>query len=99
MDNSYRDITEESVYAKFENATRQRIGNNLTDERTYAIAWTTTPWTLPGNTSLNVGADIAYVLPSEQENKDRYILAKDRLSLINSAYGFIAEFPGEVVTV
>ena len=27
----------------------------------YFIAWTTTPWTLPSNTALAVGADIAYV--------------------------------------
>ncbi len=31
-------------------------------ENTYAIAWTTTPWTLPSNTALCVGPNIGYVL-------------------------------------
>ena len=30
-------------------------------ENTYAIAWTTTPWTLPSNTALCVGPNIDYV--------------------------------------
>jgi len=32
------------------------------DSPTYAIAWTTTPWTLPSNTALCVGPNIDYVL-------------------------------------
>lgn len=32
-------------------------GNNL-----FFLAWTTTPWTLPSNTALTVGAEIEYVL-------------------------------------
>ena len=32
------------------------------DIPTYAIAWTTTPWTLPSNTALCVGPNIDYVL-------------------------------------
>lgn len=30
----------------------------------YFLAWTTTPWTLPGNLALAVGADVEYVLAS-----------------------------------
>ncbi len=52
MDNSYKDITDISVYVKFK----------LTDEEnTYILAWTTTPWTLPGNVALAVGADMGYL--------------------------------------
>ncbi len=48
----YQDIKDLSVIAKFE----------LVDEPgTYVLAWTTTPWTLPGNVALAVGADIEYV--------------------------------------
>ncbi len=53
---------------------------------TSIIAWTTTPWTLPGNVALAVNPDIDYV---EIEKKDmgtgklvRFILAKDRLGAI-----------------
>lgn len=95
MDNSYRDITEESVFAKFKLLPRQRIINDLTNDNTYVLAWTTTPWTLPGNTSLNIGADIKYVLV-EIEGV-RYILAKDRLSVLQEPYEIVAEFPARAI--
>ncbi len=92
MDNSYRDITEESVYAKFRLVPRQRIRDDLINDKTFALAWTTTPWTLPGNTALNVGPDIAYIM-IEAENGERYILAKERLSIIDGSYEVVMEFP------
>jgi isoleucyl-tRNA synthetase len=90
MDNSYRDITEESVYSKFKLPKGQRIVNDLTNDKTYALAWTTTPWTLPANTSLNVGPEIKYVMV--EQNGERYILAKDRLSILVGDYELISEF-------
>lgn len=92
MDNSYRDITEESVFVKFRLTPRQRIVNDLTNEKTFALAWTTTPWTLPGNTALNVGPDIVYTLV-EHENGERYILAKERLEVLSGDFEIIAEIP------
>ena len=50
------------MYAKFKMVPRQRIVNDLTNDKTFALAWTTTPWTLPGNTSLNIGGDIKYIM-------------------------------------
>ena len=48
----YREITDLSATAKFE----------LEDEPgTFLLAWTTTPWTLPGNVALAVGEDIEYL--------------------------------------
>lgn len=52
--------------------------------KVYALAWTTTPWTLPSNTGLAVGEDIPYALvsglnPYTQEEQG-YLLALDRLS-------------------
>jgi isoleucyl-tRNA synthetase len=48
----------------------------------YLLAWTTTPWTLPGNVALAVGADITYakVLLSGQEGW--LILAKDLIGSV-----------------
>lgn len=47
----YKDITDISAFVKFE----------LKDELgTYVLAWTTTPWTLPGNVALAVNADLDY---------------------------------------
>ncbi len=91
MDNSYKDVTEESVYVKFKLRRGQRIINDLTDDKTFVLAWTTTPWTLPGNTSLNIGPEIAYVL-IEHENGQRFILAKDRLEIIEGNYEIISQY-------
>jgi isoleucyl-tRNA synthetase len=95
MDNSYKDITEESVYSKFKMPKGQRILNDLTNDKTYILAWTTTPWTLPANTSLNVGPDIKYVMV--EQNGERYILAKDRLSILNGEYELVSEFPARAL--
>jgi len=72
----YRDNVEDpSVYVKFE----------LEDEPgTYLLAWTTTPWTLPGNVALAVGLDIPYV--RVRQGKERYILARARLSVLQGEY-------------
>lgn len=89
MDNSYREVTEESVYVKFKVLPHQRILSDLTDDRTYFLAWTTTPWTLPGNTSLNLGPDISYTLV--EQNGERYILAKDRLGVLEGHFETVRE--------
>lgn len=47
----YEDVKDLSITAKFE----------LVDEPgTYLLAWTTTPWTLPGNVALAVGEKVLY---------------------------------------
>jgi len=62
----YKDVTDLSVTAKFE----------LKDEPgTYILAWTTTPWTLPGNVALALGPDVKYV--KVEAGNDKLILAKD----------------------
>ena len=49
----YKEAEDTAVYVKFE----------LEDEPgTYVLAWTTTPWTLPGNVGLAVNLKINYVL-------------------------------------
>ncbi len=47
---------------------------------TYILAWTTTPWTIPGNLLLAVGKKIDYV-KVKYEN-DFYILAKSRVEAV-----------------
>jgi isoleucyl-tRNA synthetase len=81
----YQDIKDLSCTAKFE----------LDDEeKTFVLAWTTTPWTLIGNVALAVGADIDYIKIVYQDEK--YILAKERLNEIikNGDYKIIEEFKG-----
>ncbi len=81
----YQDNVEDpSAYVKFE----------LEDEpKTFFLAWTTTPWTLPGNVALAVGVDIPYV--RVRQGDERYILAKARLSILEGPYQVEAEFNGK----
>ncbi|MFA6427182.1 MAG: isoleucine--tRNA ligase [Candidatus Magasanikbacteria bacterium] len=76
MDDSYKDIKEETVTAKFK-IKRSKDQKIELPENTYILAWTTTPWTLPGNVALAVGEKIEYSLVKLGE--DHYIIAKDRL--------------------
>jgi len=79
----YRDTKDPSVYVLF------RIKNS--DE--YFLVWTTTPWTLISNVALAVGEDINYV---KIRNKEKtFILAKDRLSVIDGDYEIIGEMKGK----
>ncbi len=62
MDNTYKDVTEDAVTLKFKvkNPEKHHFPAN-----TYLLAWTTTPWTLPGNVALAVGPDIEYQITEE----------------------------------
>ncbi len=59
---TYQDVTDTTVTAQFK-AIEESLPNFLQNEGdVYFLAWTTTPWTLPSNTALTVGAKIDYVL-------------------------------------
>jgi isoleucyl-tRNA synthetase len=57
----YKEVKDNSVYVKFKVKPGQKIGDFVADEKTYLVAWTTTPWTLPGNVALAVRNDVKYV--------------------------------------
>ncbi|MFC2041615.1 isoleucine--tRNA ligase [Chloroflexota bacterium] len=58
----YQDDTEDpSVYIKFR-VVNNDIAGFTPDKPAYLLAWTTTPWTLPGNTALAVAADAEYAV-------------------------------------
>jgi len=65
MPGCYRDVKDLTCVALFKLKPSQfeqgKDGFN-SEIPTYAIAWTTTPWTLPSNTALCVGPNIDYVL-------------------------------------
>src|SRR3989338_5661378 len=81
----YKDIIEESVYVAFK---LKGKGNE------YILAWTTTPWTLPGNVALAVGEKIDYV-KVKLEDGDNLILAKDKIDLIKGKHKIIEEMKGK----
>ncbi|HUC01340.1 MAG TPA: class I tRNA ligase family protein [Candidatus Paceibacterota bacterium] len=76
----YKEVSDTSVYVKFKLKAGQKIGDHVIapDDKVYILSWTTTPWTLPGNVALAVGADIAY---RAFEHEGEYLIAAvDRLN-------------------
>ncbi len=85
MDNSYKDITDISVYVKFK---------ILSSPDMYLLAWTTTPWTLPGNTAIAINKDIIYV--KAKVGNDILILAKETVAnvLKDKEFNILGEIKG-----
>ena len=72
----YRDnVPDPSVYIRF------RLKN---DANTSILAWTTTPWTLPGNVALAVADDVDYV--KVRHGQEFLILAESRLRVLDGEH-------------
>ncbi len=72
MDNSYEDVNDFSIYVKFQ-LTKDALSSS--NEKEYFLAWTTTPWTLPGNVGLAVNKEAEYI--QVKFNDELLWLAKD----------------------
>ena len=65
---TYRDVSDTTIVAQFKvkklsKALETKFSNLKSQFKNLSIlAWTTTPWTLPSNTALTIGANIDYVL-------------------------------------
>ena len=81
----YKDVKEESVYIAFK--IKGKKGE-------YILAWTTTPWTLPGNVALAVGKNIKYV-KIELPDGDKLILGEERMKIFNGDYKIIERLTGK----
>ncbi|MEN9390494.1 MAG: hypothetical protein RLZZ283_594, partial [Candidatus Parcubacteria bacterium] len=92
MDNTYKDITEEAVYVKF----RLRSPEQLNIQTpAFMVAWTTTPWTLPGNVALAVGPDIDYVYV--RQGDETLIVAKERAAALGLAVDSVQTIKGAML--
>ena len=82
----YKDVKDIAVTVKME----------LVDEPgTYFLAWTTTPWTLPGNVALAVGSNIPYVKVKAEGGT--YWVAKERASVVVPNAEVLEERKGSVL--
>ncbi len=86
----YEDVKDPSVYVRF--AVKDQPG-------TYLLAWTTTPWTLPGNAALAVGEKVDYVQVEGKGfdgNTENLILAEARLVTLKNpeSYTVVKRFKG-----
>ncbi len=85
----YKDIKDLSVIAKFKLKPNQKINKQEVKNNAYILAWTTTPWTLPGNVALAVGPKIKYSVIEVQENNQQeiYIIAQPKVKeILNETY-------------
>lgn len=71
MDNSYKDVEDNSVYVKFK---------VVDSKNEYLLAWTTTPWTLIGNVALAVDTKATYA--QVKVGDDLVWLGKDLLASV-----------------
>lgn len=82
----YKDVVDTSIFVKFQ----------VEDEKnTFFLAWTTTPWTLPSNVGLTLGADFDYV---KVEFKGEFlILAKELLEKVfkDREYKVVESYKGK----
>lgn len=88
----YKDVKDLAVTAEFE-----LLGETV---KTSVLAWTTTPWTLPGNVALAVNEKIDYVTIEKKDEgvgeNVRFIVAKDRLKSTfgEEGYSVVEEYKG-----
>ncbi len=81
VNQGYKETRDKSIYIKFKT------------NQGYFLVWTTTPWTLPGNVALVVNPEMIYCLV--ENNNEKYILAKERLFILDGDYKIINEIKGK----
>ncbi len=97
------DTKDPSVYIKFKIVLSSLVGSETrgrmfklfasSDKPAYFLAWTTTPWTLPGNTALAVDTDAEYAVVETDE--EYLVLALALLSTLGfEASQVVAELTG-----
>jgi isoleucyl-tRNA synthetase len=72
----YRDVEDPSITVRLE----VLEGSGPVVAGDYLLIWTTTPWTLPGNLAVAVGADNLYVRVADEGN--HYWIARERASTV-----------------
>ncbi|HET9410419.1 MAG TPA: isoleucine--tRNA ligase [Candidatus Dormibacteraeota bacterium] len=81
----YRDnVPDPSVFIRF------RLKK---DPKTSILAWTTTPWTLPGNVALAVDAEVVYV--KVKQDDEFLILAEARTTVLSGPFEVVERMKGK----
>lgn len=81
---AYQDVKDVTAYVKF----KVKAKDNL-----FVVAWTTTPWTLPGNIALAVGKDIKYVFMKKDE--EVLIVSEESKDILGEGYELVNSMFGE----
>jgi isoleucyl-tRNA synthetase len=100
MPGTYKDVKDTTIVAMFKvkNLSASKVFKDFADTDVRILAWTTTPWTLPGNSALTVGANIRYVLVKTFNpytfTPVSVVLAKDLVNNYFTAKGKDGDFDG-----
>ena len=78
----YKDRKDPSVFVAF----AVEEGNDFVSAGDKLVIWTTTPWTLPGNTGVCVGENLEYSLI--KSNGSNYVVATELVSGLMEEFGF-----------
>ena len=78
----YKDVDSMSIYVKF--PVRDAKGK-FDEKNTFIVIWTTTPWTLPGNMGITLGADFEYSLVAA--GNEKYIMATELVEKVMELAG------------
>ncbi len=93
----YQTVKDNSAYVKFRAKAGQKIGDFTTDENTYFLAWTTTPWTLPGNVALAVNEGNQYFIAEVEANDSKLPLQKKEKIIIGNDTSIAINIFGEPI--
>lgn len=74
-----------SIYVKFHVTDDKGVFEGLDKKNIYFVIWTTTTWTLPGNTAIAVNPDFEYSLVSV--GGEIYVIAKELVESVMQAGG------------
>jgi isoleucyl-tRNA synthetase len=83
----YKEISSPSIVVSFQlvyNEKSSSLFENTQD--IYVPIWTTTPWTLPGNTAIALSPEATYLLVEVE--KKRYVVVKERLNDVRLMLGW-----------
>ena len=83
----YQEIVHPGLYVKLPLV--ERPGESL-------LVWTTTPWTLTGNTGVYLHPDLTYVKVRTEERGVLYLI-KDRLAALDEEFEVLEEMPGKAL--
>ena len=91
----YKDVDSNTAYVKFPVVDSKGL---FDEKNAYIVIWTTTPWTLPGNTMIAVGADFKYAVV--ETNGEKLIFAKELVKNVMEIagiedYKILKEIEGE----
>ncbi len=78
----YKDVNSTSIYVKFPVKDSKGL---FYEKDTFVVIWTTTPWTLPGNTGITLGADFDYSIVDV--GKEKYIIASELVEKVMEVAG------------